>query len=161
MVTNLIWTVETLDTTGVAGIYSSLALCTTYEPGAPRIGYYGNGVLNYAHKFFFGGWSIATLDSDAPAGISFVLSPLCQPHVSYYDGFHARLKYTYEDVSGWHTEVVDDQVDGGDWWSSLVLDSAGRPHISYVGNWPPYGMGLKYAYKPYLAYLPLVLRNFP
>jgi hypothetical protein len=155
----LTWSIETLDSKVRSGLYSSLDLCKSYEPGAPRIGYGSDDGLEYAHKWFFGGWSFSTLDLDFPYGISFVLNPACQIHLSYYTYLGGELKYAYSGIYGWNTEVVDDQFDPAtDMRSSLVLDSAIRPHISYMDDNSVHGIGLKYAYKLYNLYLPLVLR---
>ncbi len=150
------WHIETLDSSGYVGYFSSLAFCMSAQPGAPRIVYNANDTLRYAHKLIFSGWISATLSNDSPAGLSLALNRDCQQHISYFDWYRGDLKYIYNDVSGWHTETVDDHGDAGAWWSSLALDSADGPHISYYDV----NMGaLRYAYKVYTVYLPLVMRN--
>lgn len=158
------WHTETLDSSGDVGYYTSLALCyydptTPDPPPAPRITYYGDGDLKYAHKWIFGGWATpVTLDSDPPGPTSLALgSPSCRVHVSYFELYNGDLRYTYQDVSGWHTETVDDDGDVWPYWSSLALDSSGRPHISYYDD---SHFGLSYAYKGHMAYLPLILRLY-
>jgi hypothetical protein len=150
------WHVETLDSSGDVGYYSSLALCTTHVPAAPRIFYWADGELKYAHKFFFGGWSFATIANDPPAGISAALDSVCHPHISYFEQYNGDLKYTYQDVSGWHIETVDDEGDVWPYWSSLALDASSRPHISYYDD---SHVGLSYAYQAHTVYLPRALRN--
>jgi hypothetical protein len=62
-----------------------------------------------------------------------------QPHVIYrQDSGNHALYYTYKDNTGWHTNSVD--IHAEDRSLSLVLDSEGHPHITYVNN------GLKYGY---------------
>jgi hypothetical protein len=148
------WYTQMLDSTGDVGYYSSLALCKTYSPAAPRIAYYADGDLKYAHKWFFGGWTFITF-SDPPAGVSLALDANCQQHISYYNLLSGDLKYMYNGISGWVTETVDDDGDVGPYWSSLALDSSGMPHISYYDD---SHFGLSYAYKEYVVYLPLVLK---
>ena len=151
------WFTQTLDSAGSAGYYTSLDLCRTFTPGAPRITYYGDGDLKYAHKYFFGGWATpVTLDSDPPGPTSLALDSLCRVHVSYFELGNGDLRYTYQDISGWHTETVDDQGDAWPYWSSLALDSAGLPHISYYDD---SHFGLSHAYKVHTAHLPVVLRG--
>jgi hypothetical protein len=151
------WSTQTLDSGPNAGYYTSLDLCRTYTPGAPRITYYGGGELKYAHKYFFSGWATpVTLDSVPPGPTSLALDSNCQVHVSYFETYNGDLRYTYEDISGWHTETVDDNGDVWPYWTSLALDAAGLPHISYYNDSPA---GLSYAYKVYAVYLPLVLRS--
>jgi hypothetical protein len=150
------WHTQTLDSTGDVGHYSSLALCKTYSPAAPRIAYYADGDLKYAHKWFFGGWTFITF-SDPPAGVSLALDANCQQHISYYNLLSGDLKYTYNGISGWLVETVDDDGDVWPYHSSLVLDSSGMPRISYYDD---SHFGLSYAYKVHVVYLPLVLRSY-
>jgi hypothetical protein len=51
--------------------------------------------------------------------------------------------YTYQDGAGWHTEVADNDGEGG-MYCSLALDGAGFPHMTYFDNFPD---DVRYAYK--------------
>lgn len=155
------WTVETLDDTTYTGANTSLAVCKTYFPGAPRITYFSNGDLKYAHKYFFGNWAFAPLNDHSPGPTSLALNDLCQVHVSYFELYNGDLEFTYQDASGWHTETVDDQGDAWPYWTSLALDAAGRPYISYYDD--SFGdneFGLRFAYKVDVVYLPLLTKDF-
>jgi uncharacterized repeat protein (TIGR01451 family) len=62
------------------------------------------------------------------------------PHVSYLYGYpYNDVVYAYRDASGWYTETVDSR--GADSNTSLALDAAGYPHLSYAGS-----DGLRYVY---------------
>jgi hypothetical protein len=153
------WNVSTLDNSANTGFYSSLDLCKTYSPGAPRIAYWSNGELKYAHKFFFGGWTFATLSSDPPDAISLALDPLCRPQISYYEEYNYDLKYMAQGTYGWTTETVATNVVDpcyGCYETSLAVDSDYLPHIAFFDE---SHYGLSYAYKVYVAYLPLVTRH--
>src|SRR4030095_15580744 len=61
------------------------------------------------------------------------------PVVSYYDATHGALKYASFGAIRWHAHVVDKGngqpgTDGDEigQWTSLTLDSMGRPGIAYT-----------------------------
>ncbi len=56
------------------------------------------------------------------------------------------LKYAWRDGSGWHTETVDSEGYVGK-CSSLVLDGAGNPRISYFDDSNDTKDDLKYAWR--------------
>ena len=63
-----------------------------------------------------------------------------KPHISYLDYTGGQLKYALRTPTGWQIQVIDAlQWFGG--FTSLFLDSADRPHMSYAG--PP--RGVRYA----------------
>jgi len=66
------------------------------------------------------------------------------PHISYttYSG-SGYLKYAYWTGSSWHIEFVDMDTHSADSGASMVFDSKGYPHISYIDDAISY---LKYAY---------------
>jgi hypothetical protein len=62
------------------------------------------------------------------------------PHISYFDRTNGDLKYTWHNGTSWQIETVDSEgYVGGR--TSLALNGAGQPHISYDGNG-----SLKYAW---------------
>ena len=150
------WSASTLDNTANTGYYSSLALCKTYTPGAPRISYYANGELKYAHKYFFGGWAFVTLDSDPPGPTSLALDHNCQQHIGYFETFNGDLRYRYNGLHGWEMETVDDEGDAWPYWVSLAFTSAEQPCMSYYDDSL---FGLSYACRVHASYLPHVTRD--
>ncbi len=91
-------------------------------------------------------WEILSVDDTADVGIgsSLALSRDGFAHVSYYDKTNKRLKYAWQDASGWHREfVTSDPIEIGQ-TTSLVLDSDGRPHMSYHDKT---NEAVKYAHK--------------
>src|SRR5574341_1298062 len=79
---------------------------------------------------FTPGWSIQTADSAGDAGryTSIALDSSGNPHISYYDATHSRLKYAVWTGSAWSSQTVGYASNE---YTSLALDSLGRPHISY------------------------------
>jgi hypothetical protein len=138
------WHIETVDSDPGVGSYASLALDAA---GQPHIGYYddNNGVLKYAYSTETATWQIETVDGSAGVGeyLSMVLDASGQPAFSYYDATNGALKFAWNgspkgtascfggaETATWHIETVDDNGNVG-LYTSLTLDSHGRPHISY------------------------------
>lgn len=127
------WQIQTIDEGDVGG---SLSLALD-EFDQPHVSYYDgtNGDLKYAY-YENAGWRIQTVDSEGDVGWynSLALDSSGQPHISYYDEDNDYLKYAYYDDAdlgsgqGWQIEIVD--LTGGS-YSSIRLDAAGCPHISY------------------------------
>jgi hypothetical protein len=104
----------------------------------PHISYYDEWTqdLHYA-RWTGSAWEIHTVDSDGEvgAGSSLALDAEGRPHISYYDYDSVRgaLRYaSWDGVAGhaWAIQVADDVDDVGG-YTSLALDRAGRPVISY------------------------------
>ncbi|UCH50423.1 MAG: hypothetical protein JSV54_05210 [Chloroflexota bacterium] len=73
------------------------------------------------------------------------------PHISHTyvtpSTYIGALNYAYMDGSGWHNGTADSVGDTG-YWTSLALDGADHPHISYIIDVPPNDsvpFSLKYA----------------
>lgn len=128
-------TIETVDSEGNVGMYTSLALEATAIDSIyyPHISYYDStaGDLKYAR---WGGtqWNIEKVDTAGDVGLytSIELDTLNYPHVSYYDATNGNLKYAYWSGSQWNIENVDIVGDVG-LYTSLELDNTLKPHISY------------------------------
>jgi parallel beta-helix repeat protein len=123
--------VQTVDSEGNVGIYTSLVLDSDDNP---HISYGGNANLKYA-KWSGSGWDIQIVDSRAGSHSSIALDSSGNPHISYQG--NTDLRYAKWSGSGWDIQIVD--LDRSS-FSSLALDSSDNPHISYIG-----GSDLKYA----------------
>lgn len=121
----------------------------------PHMSYYGSSYkgLKYAHKDG-AGWhdevvTAISVEYLIGAYSSLALDQADYPHISYYKEYNYRgyLQYAYQDVSGWHLEVVENPEGSGRYpgqYTSIALDGEGYPHISYFHN---SDMELKVAYK--------------
>jgi hypothetical protein len=124
------WSIETVDSNGKIGEYTSLELNSM---GNPRISYYDqkNNDLKYA-SWDGAAWKIETVDNSKKVGeySSLALDSMGNPRISYYDQKNNDLKYASWDGSSWKIETVDNSKKVGE-YSSLALDSMGNPRISY------------------------------
>jgi len=118
--------------------------------GRPHLGYETGHAIWYAWYDGTGWQQQEVITSSYNYNyLSLALDAAGRPHMIslHYDywglGGPRELLYLWSDGSAWHTEVVDTQ---GGWQSSLALDAAGRPHISYIGGTGPH-TGLRYAWR--------------
>ena len=92
------WSIETVDSNGDVGWYTSLALDSGDHP---HISYYNytNDDLKYA-RWTGSAWIIETVDSDGDVGqfTSIALDSGDSPHISYYDDTKWDLKYACGDL---------------------------------------------------------------
>jgi hypothetical protein len=130
------WKIVTLDKakdSAAVGQYNSLALD---RAGNPRISYYdaANGRIGYAVRTD-NKWILENVaHSDGTYATSLALDAKGNPAVSFGDGYHyGNLMYANRTGSGWSVEKVDNGGNLGNvgHYSSLVIDSSGRPHITY------------------------------
>ncbi len=135
------WSLETVDSTGNIGMFTSIALDSNQYP---HISYWDNSNddLKYA-KWTGSSWSKETVDSTGGNGkyTSIALDSNQYPHISYYDDSNDDLKYAKWTGSSWSKETVDSVGDVGH-FTSIALDSNDYPHISY---YYPTNDDLKYA----------------
>jgi hypothetical protein len=112
---------------------------------------YGGDHLYYAWENG-DGWLVKIVDDDPTVGLhaSLDLDPQGFAHISYYDEPNQALKYAYQDEGGWHTKVLDPNVQNNHGMridTSIVVDADGFPHISYCDFIGDYRKDLKYAYQ--------------
>ncbi|MFH2071111.1 MAG: hypothetical protein ABIJ11_07930 [Elusimicrobiota bacterium] len=135
------WNVQTVDSAGYVGHYTSIALDTNNYPHI-SYGDSTNWDLKYA-KWTGTSWSIQTVDSAGSVGYltSIALDTNNYPHISYWDITNGDLKYAKWTGASWSTQTVDSAGDVGH-DTAIALDTNNYPHISY---WDIANDDLKYA----------------
>jgi len=134
------WVIETVDSTGDVGTYTSIALD---QNECPHISYMSELFTNYFHhlkyaKWVGSGWQVQAIDTvnDTLSGpfrkTSIILDDHDNPHSAYVRGHNSTrtrlIKYAYWDGTTWDIQVIDTA-----WgYVSLALDNSGHPHLSYT-----------------------------
>ncbi|HYN89330.1 MAG TPA: DNRLRE domain-containing protein, partial [Ardenticatenaceae bacterium] len=153
----LAWQGETLDTRGVAGAFPSLDVSSR---STAHLAYFEGNDEDLKYAFWDGvQWQFQVVDMEGdvgrhtsiavapgtPGSQAAALSPeqaLEVVHVSYYDRSRRNLKHAVRTAPRtWRVETVDAAGAVGQ-YSSLALDRAGNPHISYYDET---NSALKYA----------------
>ncbi|MBN1661900.1 MAG: VCBS repeat-containing protein [Anaerolineae bacterium] len=124
------WHLELAYDAGYEILQTSLALD---GDGRPHIAFRDEAGQDLEYTTYDGtGWQIETVHSSDNTGgtPSLAIDPGGRPHVSwvYHEPSHSVM-YGKDDGTAWQIDTVS----GGSWpkWTSLALDSAGAPHISY------------------------------
>lgn len=95
--------------------------------GFAHISYQASG-LKYAWRALYG-WQVEPADG-AGAHSSIAVDSLGRPHISHYDYDANSLKYSHKSGSEWQHHYLDGAHQQG-YFTSLALDGADCPHISY------------------------------
>jgi FlgD Ig-like domain len=127
---------EAVDTTGVVGFETSIALDAQ---GQPRISYedFTNGGLKHASKSS-GVWVTETIEANGSQDgryTSLEIDALGNSRISYYGGntLNGDLKYASYMGGAWTIQLVDSAGDVA-YWTSLALGEQDEPRISYGDN---------------------------
>jgi len=127
------WYVDTVDSTGVTGLYTSIGV----DDGSPvriYISYYDWTTGNLRYAVYNGSrWSRITADAAGDVGqySSLALDHANNVRISYYDATNKDLKYAYWTGSTFVASKVDGVgVDVGK-YTSIALKDGRNPHISY------------------------------
>jgi len=139
------WSAYNVETDGTVGQYPSIVLDGSDYPHVSYAKYLGApdnyNILRYAFKDA-GGWHLSTADSGTDRGYytSIVLYG-GDPFISHNDASYNDLIFTTYD-GGWSSVAVD-TTDSVGTFTSIAVDSAGNPHISY---YQATALNLKYAF---------------
>jgi hypothetical protein len=126
------WVAQTVDSNG-GGRHASLALDSQ---GRPHISYYDDSSLKYA-SWNGNQWVFQVVDPGVLYSLSIGTFSSLQidssdhPHIAYDDETNGLVKYAYWTGAQWDIEtIVDGNFKNAE--TSIVLDSVGNPHISYL-----------------------------
>ena len=143
------WQLQTVDTGQPTDVGQNVVSLALDQADRPHIAYDGYGTFSDIRYAFWDGstWQIETVDNPfREQGASLALDSSGQPHVAYYaydyNSGEWGLRYASRQGAAWQHETVDTVGSVGFVATSLVIDSADRPHIAYFDS---VGADLKYA----------------
>ncbi len=148
------WDFETLDSIGEVGTWISMV---TDGSGNPHISYadYTKKDIKYA-GWTGTSWQIETIPDNGRTyrWTSIAVDALGDVHMAYFHDSGKDLQYARRSAGGgWSVETVDQgavkgygKPSAGN-WNSIVVDTAGNPHISYRDGYDNTPGSLKYAVK--------------
>ncbi|HII98396.1 MAG TPA: PQQ-binding-like beta-propeller repeat protein [Methanoregula sp.] len=125
------WNIETVDSDGDVGDYTTLALDSSDNPHISYLDF-TNYNLKYAVRNG-GSWTTQIVDSGGHTVgwyPSLALDSTDNPRISYLDSFNDDLKYAVWNGASWNIETVS-AGGASQEPTSLALDSSGVPHIGY------------------------------
>jgi hypothetical protein len=137
------WDIDTVDSGGNVGWYTSLALDSSDNP---HISYFDETNQDLKYAWWSGtNWNIDLIDSGGNVGedTSLALDTSDHPHISYFDWDIPALKYARWTGSEWSYDLVESGEHVDVWDTSIALDSNDYPHIGYILQGTVYA--LKYA----------------
>jgi hypothetical protein len=115
--------------------------------GFPVIGYYHQNSAIKCAIYGESGWHVNVVDSIGTGPVSLALDASGTPNISYMTG-SGELRYALKIESEWNIQTVDSLGNVG-LWTSIALDSAQFPHISYFDE---SRADLKYTYRDELGW---------
>jgi fibronectin type 3 domain-containing protein len=128
------WNIQTLDSYGDVGRFTSIALDSSENP---HIAYFNNtiypGDLKYAN-WTGSKWNIMNVDFgnlDVGEYISLALDSNYIPHVAYKRRRSSYLRYANKTGGTWNWDIA---ANIGGAYTSIVMDGDDLPHISYMRN---------------------------
>lgn len=110
---------------------------------------FGGGGVEYYHKDDSGEWIVEDIGSGPLTykyATSVAVDPQGNPHITYFDQDNQTLALASRDDLGWSISVVDSESDAG-LFSSLIIDSDGGYHVSYLLRQSPTSGVVRYATK--------------
>ena len=127
------WYVETVDSDGITGMFTSIAVENS-SPVKIHISYYDATQTSLRYAVWNGSsWSRITADANGDVGqyTSLALDHDNRVRISYYDATNKDLLYAYWTGSTFVASKVDGtSVDVG-MYTSIALKEGATPHISY------------------------------
>lgn len=128
--TSYVWAVETVDRGIDVGVSTSLALDSS---GRPHLAYLDPRADEVRYARWTGeNWSIEMVDEGHRfvGDVSLALDEEDRPHLSYFWGEIGFVTYGTRNETAWTLHRIDRGQ--GDGFSSLALDSNGRPLVAYT-----------------------------